>query len=151
MALSLSSRAFDDGNRIPEKYGYDEANVNPPLSVAGVPDGAASLALVVDDPDAREPAGKIWDHWVVWNIPPETDVPEDWNAESDGATEGVNDFDERGYGGPAPPDKEHTYRFTLYALDTTLDLPDTATKADLEDAIEGHVLEQVTLEGTYAP
>ncbi len=152
MSLSVSSPAFDDGARIPEQYGHDAANVNPPLSVSGVPDDAVSLALVVDDPDAREPAGKIWDHWTVWNVPPSVEeIPENWDASADGATEGTNDFDERGYGGPAPPDREHTYRFKLYALDTDLDLPESAGREEVEAAVEGHVLDDALLKGTYAP
>jgi hypothetical protein len=150
--LRLSSPAFEDGAPIPEEYGYTERNVNPPLEVAGVPDGAESLALVMDDPDAMEPAGKVWDHWVVWNVPPGTsEIPEGWDPAADGATEGENSWGETGWGGPNPPDREHTYRFVVYALDTTLDLPPSATKADLQDAATGHLLEDATLEGTYAP
>ncbi|MFB6270952.1 MAG: YbhB/YbcL family Raf kinase inhibitor-like protein, partial [Halobacterium sp.] len=150
--LELSSPAFADGERIPEQFGRGAADVNPPLSVSGVPADAESLALVVDDPDAVEPAGKVWDHWTVWNIPPSVqELPEDWNPEADGATTGTNDFDERGYGGPAPPDREHTYRFKLYALDAELDLPPSAGREDVEAAVEGHVLDRAVLEGTYAP
>ena len=150
--LELSSPAFDDGERIPRAYGYREQNVNPPLRVADVPDEAASLALVVDDPDAQEPAGKIWDHWLVWDVPTDIgEIPEDWDADADGATEGQNDYGEHGYGGPNPPDREHTYRFRLYALDTELDLSAGATKDDLLAAIEGHVLAEAQLDGTYAP
>lgn len=146
--LTLESPEFDHGERIPEEYGYTEANVNPPLEIDGVPDDAESLALIVDDPDAQEPAGKVWDHWIVWNVPPETGtIPEDWDA--DEPTEGTNDYGERGYGGPNPPDREHTYRFTLFALDTTLDLDTDADADDLESAMEGHVLERTQLEGTY--
>ncbi|MFB6147153.1 MAG: YbhB/YbcL family Raf kinase inhibitor-like protein [Halobacteriaceae archaeon] len=148
--LQLTSPTFDDGAPIPDQYGYTARNVNPPLHVAGVPAAAASLALVVDDPDAVEPAGQVWDHWVVWNVDPDTTtVPEDWDAA--GAVEGQNDYGEVGYGGPNPPDREHTYRFVLYALDVTLDLDRGATKDDLEDAIDGHVLADATLTGTYAP
>jgi Raf kinase inhibitor-like YbhB/YbcL family protein len=147
--LTLSSPAFADGERIPERYGYTNDNVNPPLRVEGVPSEAASLALVVDDPDAREPAGKVWDHWVVWNLDPgTTEIPEGWGGD---AVEGRNDYGERGYGGPNPPDREHTYRFILYALDATLDLDAGATKDDLEAAMEGHVLAEAELTGTYAP
>lgn len=150
--LSLSSPAFADGERIPEQYGYTEENVNPPLVVEGVPEGAVSLALVVDDPDAVEPAGTVWDHWLVWNVDPGVDeIPTGWNAREAGAVEGQNDFGEHGYGGPNPPDREHTYRFRLYALDTSLDLGRSATKDDLEDAMAGHVLDRDLLEGTYAP
>jgi Raf kinase inhibitor-like YbhB/YbcL family protein len=149
--LTLSSPAFDDGERIPERHSRDAADIAPPLSVRGVPDGAESLALVLDDPDAVEPAGTVWDHWLVWNISPDASIPEGWDPTADGATEGTNDFGETGYGGPAPPDREHTYRFRLFALDTTPDLPPTADKADLEDAMSGHVLDEARLEGTYAP
>lgn len=146
--LSLTSPAFDDGGPIPEEYGYEEQNVNPPLHVAGVPEEAASLALVMDDPDAKPVAGKVWDHWVLYNIPAETtQIRED---EAPGV-EGANDFGEAGYGGPNPPDKEHTYVFTLYALDTELDLSQGATKEEVENAMEGHVLAKDVLEGTYAP
>ncbi|MFB6087014.1 MAG: YbhB/YbcL family Raf kinase inhibitor-like protein [Haloarculaceae archaeon] len=149
--LTLSSPAFADGDRIPREYGYDEGNVNPPLEIANVPQGAESLVLIVDDPDAREPAGKIWDHWVVWNVPPDTgEIPEDWSP-SDGVVEGQNDYGETGWGGPNPPDREHTYRFLLYALDTTLDLGPGASKDDVYDAAEGHVVGKARLEGTYAP
>lgn len=152
MSLRISSSAFEVGAPIPEEYGHDAENVNPPLSVSGVPDDAASLALVVDDPDAVEPAGKVWDHWTVWNVPPEVqEIPEDWDPEADGATEGTNDFDERGYGGPAPPDREHTYRFKLYALDTSLDLSPSVGREEVEDAVDGHVVDDAVLEGTYAP
>ncbi|WP_424019509.1 YbhB/YbcL family Raf kinase inhibitor-like protein [Halorientalis pallida] len=148
--LRLESPAFEDGERIPEKYGYTEDDVNPPLHVENVPDGAVSLVLIVDDPDAMEPAGKIWDHWLVWDIDPDIgEIPEDWAA--DDATEGQNDYGEHGYGGPNPPDREHTYRFRLYALDATLDLPASTGKGDLEDEMMGQVLANARLEGTYAP
>lgn len=146
--LELSSPAFDDGARIPEEYGYTEADVNPPLAISGVPDEAESLALIVDDPDAAEPAGKVWDHWVVWNIPPDVGtIPEDWTPTE--ATEGQNDYGETGWGGPNPPDREHTYRFLLYALDTTLSLSPDATKDDVYDAASGHVVGKAELNGTY--
>jgi hypothetical protein len=150
--LQLSSPAFDDGDPIPEQYGYTEANVNPPLHIAGVPAETESLALVVDDPDAMEPAGKIWDHWLVWNVDPDqTEIPEDWSPESAEADEGQNDYGEHGYGGPNPPDRAHTYRFMLYALDTDLALSSAADKDQLQDAMTGHVLADARLEGTYAP
>ena len=150
--LHLSSHAFADGERIPEQYGYTAENVNPPLAIEGVPGDAESLVLIVDDPDAKEPAGKIWDHWLVWNVDPDTgEVPEGWSPDEAGAVEGQNDYGEHGYGGPNPPDREHTYRFMLYALDTTLDLSPAADKDALHDAMTGHVVADTTLEGTYAP
>jgi Raf kinase inhibitor-like YbhB/YbcL family protein len=149
-SLELSSPAFTDGGPIPREYGYTNENVNPPLEIDGVPDGTESLALVMDDPDAVEPAGKVWDHWLVWNIDPSTrTIPEDWNAA--GAVEGQNDYGERGYGGPNPPDREHTYQFRLYALDERLDLEAGATKDDLEALLTDLVLADAELEGTYAP
>jgi hypothetical protein len=148
--MRLSSPAFEDGGPIPDRYGYTASNVNPPLTVEGVPEAAVSLALIVDDPDAMEPAGKVWDHWVVWNVPPDVEeIPEGWSVA--GATEGRNDYGESGYGGPNPPDREHTYRFRLYALDEPLSLSASATKADLRAAMEGHVLAEAELTGTYAP
>lgn len=149
--LELTSPAFDDGEPIPEQYGHETADVSPPLSVSGVPDAAESLALVMDDPDAVDPAGMIWDHWVVWNVPTDVEIPEGWDPADDGAVEGENDFGETGYGGPAPPDGEHTYVFTLYAVDTTLDLSEGATKEELERALEGHVVDEAELTGTFAP
>ncbi|MFB6179364.1 MAG: YbhB/YbcL family Raf kinase inhibitor-like protein [Halorientalis sp.] len=150
--LRLSSPAFADGDPIPRQYGYTERDVNPPLSIAGVPDDADSLVLFVDDPDARQPAGKIWDHWLVWNVDPDIhEIPEDWATDDAGAIEGQNDYGEHGYGGPNPPDREHTYRFMLYALDTTLDLSSAADRDELENAMTGHVVADATLEGTYAP
>lgn len=146
--LELSSPAFDNGERIPEEYGYAAENVSPPLEIHGVPEGVGSLALVVDDPDAKEPAGKVWDHWVVWNIPPDTESISEGELPGP-ATEGENDFGEIGWGGPNPPDREHTYRFLLYALDTTLDLARDASKAELYDAASGHMVEKTELRGTY--
>ncbi|WP_049888932.1 YbhB/YbcL family Raf kinase inhibitor-like protein [Natronococcus occultus] len=148
--LTLTSPAFDSGARIPDRYGYDEDNVNPPLEIDGVPEDAETLALIVDDPDAVEPAGTIWDHWVVWNVPAETGtIPEDWS--DDDATEGTNDFGEVGYGGPSPPDREHTYRFAVFALETSFDLGSGTDADGLREAMEGYVLADATLEGTYAP
>lgn len=148
--MDLRSSAFDDGGQIPDEYGYTEANINPPLRIADVPDGTGELVLVMDDPDAVEPAGKVWDHWVLYGIDPSTTAIEEDSIPS-GATEGKNDYGETGYGGPNPPDGEHTYVFTLYAIDTGLDLRPGMTKSEVEDAIEGHVIEKAVLEGRYSP
>jgi hypothetical protein len=142
--LKLTSSAFEDGGEIPRECGYKNGNEKPPLTINGIPEGTKSLALIMDDPDAMEPAGKVWVHWVVWNIDPTT-------TELENVEEGMTDFGEEGYGGPAPPDKRHTYVFKLYALNIELDLPDKSTKADVEKAMEGHIIEQTTLTGTYAP
>lgn len=148
--LTITSPAFENGEQIPDRYGYTEANVNPPLEFEHVPDDAQSLALVVDDPDAVKPAGKVWDHWVVWNISPETtSIPEDWTPTN--AVEGTNDYGERGYGGPNPPDAVHHYRFRLFALRSTLDLPADTDADGLASALEGDVIERARLEGTYPP
>ena len=148
--LELSSPAFDDGDRIPPEYGYTEDNTSPPLEIHDVPPTAESLLLVVDDPDAKEPAGKVWNHWLCWSISPDTEsIPA--GTTPDGAMEGQNDYGETGWGGPNPPDREHTYRFMLYALDTTLELSSAADKRELQDAMTGHVLADARLEGMYAP
>jgi Raf kinase inhibitor-like YbhB/YbcL family protein len=148
--MRLSSPAFDDRESIPNEHGYEVENTNPPLEIGEVPTAAVSLALVLDDPDAQEPAGKIWDHWVVWNIDPDTSRIEEGTTPAD-ATEGRNDFDETGYGGPRPPDREHTYHFRLYALDTGLGLDPGMSKADLREAMETHIIDETELRGTYAP
>ena len=142
--LKLTSSAFSHGGEIPRECGYKNGNKVTPLTVSGIPEGTESLALIMDDPDAMEPAGKVWVHWVAWNIDPT-------KTELAKSTEGMTDFGEVGYGGPAPPDKRHTYVFKLYALDSELDLPGKSAKADVEKAMEGHIIEQATLEGTYAP
>ena len=146
--LKLESFDFSHGGEIPRECGYKNGNKKPELSVSGLPDGRKSLALIMDDPDAMGAVGKVWVHWVVWNIFP---VGNTGVVDVMTGTEGMTDFGEVGYGGPAPPDKRHTYVFKLYALDTELDLPDKSTKADVEKAMEGHIIEQTQLTGTYAP
>jgi hypothetical protein len=148
-SLKLTSSAFEDGGEIPRECGYKNGNEEPALTISGTPEGTKSLALIMDDPDAMGAVGKVWVHWVVWNIPPESDrLVSSLLVEG---TEGTNDFGEVGYGGPAPPDKRHTYDFKLYALEFELDLPDKSTKADVEKAMEGLIIEQTQLTGTYAP
>ena len=143
--LKLTSSAFSDGGEIPREYGYKNGNKVPPLTVSGSPEVPESLALIMDDPDAMGAVGKVWVHWVVLNIAPTT------TENLQDATEGMTDFGEVGYGGPAPPDKRHTYVFKLYALDCKVDLSNESTKAELLEAMEGHIIEQATLTGTYAP
>ena len=146
--LTLSSPAFDGGEPMLDRCGYTADDVNPPLSVSGVPAEAASLLLLVADADADDPARR--DHWLVWDVPPDREaIPEDWSPTT--ATEGQNDYGEVGYGGPNPADGEHTYRFRLYALDATLGLSTSADRAAVTDAATGHILTKATLEGTYAP
>ena len=148
--MQLTSTGFSDGGEIPLELGYKKQNEPPALSINGIPEGTKSLALIMDDPDAMDAVGKVWVHWVVWNIDP-TKPFITGNPRESGFVEGVTDFGEVGYGGPAPPDKRHTYVFKLYALDSKLDLPEGSTKSELENAMEGHILEQATLTGTYAP
>lgn len=148
--LELTSPAFNDGEAIPEPYGRETQNVNPPLRIAGVPGDAESLALIMDDPDAVEPAGKVWVHWLVWNIgPSRVHIPEAW--EPTDPVEGTNDFERTDYSGPVPPDDTHTYRFKLYALNTVLELSADATKMELGQAMNGSVVAQTQLAGTYSP
>jgi len=146
--LKLTSSAFEDGGEIPRECGYKNGNEKPPLTINGIPEGTKSLALIMDDPDAMGAVGKVWVHWVVWNLTWVADGKPDFSRPT---KQGMTDFGEVGYGGPAPPDKRHTYVFKLYALDTSLDLPDKSTKVDLEKAMERHIVDLATLTGTYAP
>jgi Raf kinase inhibitor-like YbhB/YbcL family protein len=149
--MQLSSTAFTEGAPIPAMYTCDATNVSPPLKWSGVPAGAKSLALIVDDPDA--PSG-TWVHWVLYDLPATaSELPEDLPKSqyvAGGAKQGLNDFRHLGYGGPCPPHgKPHRYFFKLYALDALLDLKPGATKQDLERAMEKHILAQAQLMGTY--
>ncbi len=142
--MELKSPAFEHGGTIPSRHTCDGADVSPTLRISGVPKGAAALALVMDDPDAP---GGTFDHWLVWNIPPDTaEVPE--GTEPQGV-EGRTGFGQLGYGGPCPPGGTHRYRFKLYALDQPLDLRAGSGKAKLEGAMKGHVVAEAVLEGTY--
>ena len=155
--LKLTSPAFSDGGEIPRECGYKHGNKVPPLKIDCAYTRIKSLALIMDDPDAMGAVGKVWVHWVIWNISPGAlKILEDEGYKSQTvdilqSDKGMTDFGEVGYGGPAPPDKRHTYVFKLYALDSWLDLPEGSTKSELEKAMEGHIIEQATLEGTYAP
>jgi Raf kinase inhibitor-like YbhB/YbcL family protein len=151
MAISVSSSAFQEGGTIPAKYTCDGNDVSPPLKWTGAPEGTKSIALICDDPDA--PMG-TWVHWVMWNIapsvrelaenvPPKPDLP-------DGSRQGISDFRRPGYGGPCPPSGVHRYYFKVYALDTVLDLPTGAKKADLLKAMKGHILTEGQLMGRYS-
>ena len=148
--MQLTSSGFSDGDEMPIELGYKNGNETPALSINGIPEGTKSLALIMDDPDAMEAVGKVWVHWVVWNIDPTREFITG-NPQESKFVEGMTDFGEVGYGGPAPPDKRHTYVFKLYALDSWLDLPEGSTNSELEKAMEGHIIEQATLTGTYAP
>jgi len=143
--IAFSSPAFHGGEAIPAKYTCDGADASPPLAIGPVPMGTASLALIMDDPDA--PVG-TWVHWVMWNIPPQTrEIHE--NSVPAGASQGRNDWHRIGYGGPCPPSGAHRYFFKLYALDIPLHLSAATIKADLERAMQGHILGKGELMGTY--
>ena len=150
--LTLTSGAFADGEAIPRRYTCDGDDVSPPLTWSGAPSGTESFALIVDDPDA--PVG-TWVHWVLFNVPADQrgldeDVPANEQLE-DGTRQGKNGWGDIGYGGPCPPPgSTHEYAFKLYALDTALDVEVGATKRALTSAMEGHLLGQALLSGTYS-
>ena len=147
--MKLTSSAFNYGSQIPEKYGYKFDNVNPPLKIENIPDDAISLVLIMDDPDAFSAVGKIWVHWTLWNISPHiSEILE--NSIPDDCVQGITDFEEIGYGGPAPPDKIHTYIFKVFALDTILDLKEGCTRIQLEAAMIGHIISEANLTGTFS-
>ena len=148
--MILTSSAFENGGTIPQKYGYKNKNLSIPLKISETPEGTKSLVLIMDDPDAMSVVGKVWVHWVLWNISPKTkEIIE--NSIPENSIEGKTDFDEIGYGGPAPPDKEHTYIFKLYALDIFLDLKQGSTKNEVEESMKEHIITEVKLEGKFAP
>ena len=152
MSIELTSTAFQPGTTIPKQYTGDGADQSPPLKWSEPPNGTQSLALICDDPDA--PRG-TWVHWVVFNLSVQIRELEEGLPTTavlgNGAKQGKNDFGKIGYGGPAPPKgKPHRYFFKVYALDTALDLPPGATKAQqLMDAMKGHILAEGQLVGTY--
>ena len=148
--FTLESEAFDNGGVIPRKYGYKNGNQSPPLKISDIPENTLSLALIMDDPDAMSVVGKVWVHWVLWNINPSTTKLKENSISSD-CLEGKTDFGEIGYGGPAPPDKEHTYIFKLYALDQKLNVNKDSTKKQIEDAMNNHIIAETKLEGRYSP
>lgn len=154
MNFKITSDSFDNGGEIPTQYTCQGRDVSPPLSWSGVPDGARSLALIVDDPDAPDPAAPkmVWVHWVLYNLPPDsTGLAE--NADSDelpaGTQQGKNDWRRTGYGGPCPPIGRHRYFYKLHALDTVLPDLGEPDKAKLEKAMAEHVLAETQIIGTY--
>ena len=154
MALTLHSSAFTQGAGIPARYTCEGADISPPLSWSGVPQGTQSLVLIVDDPDAPDPrAPKMtWVHWLLYNIPPDTDNLAEGAGGGNlpsGTETGINDWKKAAYGGPCPPIGRHRYFHALYALDTMLSGLQRANKARLETAMKGHILAQAELMGTY--
>ncbi len=152
MALAITSTAFGHGGAIPAAHTCEGKDVSPALAFAGVPSGAKSLALIVDDPDAPDPKAPrmTWVHWVLHDLPPSaTGLGEAVKQLPQGTREGLNDWKRTGYGGPCPPIGRHRYFFKLYVLDVVLGDLGTPTKAKLEAAMKGHILAQAELVGTY--
>lgn len=154
MPLTLTSPVFANGGEIPKRHSCEGEDVSPALAWSGVPEGARSLALVVDDPDAPDPQAPrmTWVHWILYNLPPDTTgVPEGASSESypPGTEEGQNDWKSLGYGGPCPPVGRHRYFHKLYALDVVLPDLKAPTKTQLEAAMDRHIIAQAELVGTY--
>jgi Raf kinase inhibitor-like YbhB/YbcL family protein len=144
-SMKLTSSAFEDGSAIPMQYACDGGGMNPPLGLADLPKGTESVALVMEDPDA--PKG-VFVHWILWNISPfVSQIPE--NSIPSNSKEGLNGKGTQGYVGPCPPSGTHHYVFTVYALDTMLKVDAPADAAALRQAMEGHILQEVSLTGTY--
>tara|TARA_B100001146_G_C15806160_1_gene274791 strand:- start:2 stop:478 length:477 start_codon:yes stop_codon:yes gene_type:complete len=147
----------DEGDEIPKKFGYKHGNESPSIFYENCPDDTKCVALIMDDPDAMGAVGKVWVHWLFYKnskkVPlmygVETISPDSLFPQN--VIYGKTDFGEIGYGGPAPPDKRHTYVFKAYALDTTLDLNEGYSKQELEDAMKDHIIAEAKLTGTFAP
>lgn len=150
MPFTLTSAVFTEGQPIPSAYTCEGRDISPALSWTEPPDGTKGLALISDDPDA--PMG-TWVHWVVYNLPSSArGLPEGFRADAqlpDGTRQGTTDFGRTGYGGPCPPSGTHRYFFKLYALDAVLTLKPGVTKQQLEQAMQGHILAEARLMGTY--
>lgn len=154
MTLTITSPAFSHNGEIPTRHTCDGEDISPALEWSGLPEGTKSIALIVDDPDAPDPAAPkmTWVHWVLYNIPPSaTGLPERVKPQDlpSGTEEGLNDWKRTGYGGPCPPIGRHRYFHKLYALDVVLPDLGKPTKKDLEKAMEGHVFARAELIGTY--
>ncbi len=150
--LKLSTSIFESKGLIPSRYTCDGENMNPPLSISGVPADTQSLVLIMDDPDIPEFAKQkfgieVFDHWVVFNIPPDT--KEIFENTLPPGIEGAHSGGALGYAGPCPPDREHRYFFKLYALNTMLSLESGTSREEVERAMEGHVLESTELMARY--
>jgi len=154
MALTLKSDAFGRGEAIPSKYTCEGQDISPPLAWDGVPENVRSLVLIVDDPDAPDPKAPktTWVHWVVYNLPPDVSgLAEGMTSATlpPGTQQGLNDWKRAGYGGPCPPIGRHRYFHKLYALDTNLEGLENPTKAQVEAAMQGHIVAEAELVGTY--
>ncbi|MFP3873423.1 MAG: YbhB/YbcL family Raf kinase inhibitor-like protein [Thiohalophilus sp.] len=154
MSLQLRSAAFSDQQIIPRQYTCEGEDISPPLTWSGIPPGTRSLALIVDDPDAPDPQAPkmVYVHWVLYNLPPESSgLAENSRATGlpEGTLEGLNDWQQPGYGGPCPPIGRHRYFHKLYALDTVLPALHNPSKDQLLAAMEDHILARAELVGTY--
>ena len=143
--MKITSSAFHEGANIPSKFTCDGSDTSPPLQIGGVPPGAKSLVLIVDDPDAP---GGLFTHWLVWNIPPQTGSIAEGSAPQ--GVQGANDFGKSGYRGPCPPPGTHRYSFKIFALDRELELGSGAKRSQVDAAMKGHVIAQGELVGRYA-
>jgi Raf kinase inhibitor-like YbhB/YbcL family protein len=154
MSLTLTSTAFKAGSNIPPIHTCDGDNISPPLSWSGIPSSAKSLALIVDDPDAPDPAApqRIFTHWVLYNLPPNATGLAQGVTSAElprGTKEGLNDWKKPGFGGPCPPIGRHRYFHKLYALDAALPDLGNPSKGELEKAMQAHIIEQAELIGLY--
>jgi Raf kinase inhibitor-like YbhB/YbcL family protein len=143
--MKITSSAFQEGGNIPSKFTCDGSDTSPPLQITGVPSEAKSLVLIADDPDAP---GGLFTHWLIWNIPPQTNSISEGSAPK--GVHGTNDFGKPDYKGPCPPPGTHRYSFKIYALDRELDLRGGAKRSQLDAAMKGHVVAQGELVGRYA-
>jgi len=143
--MKLTSPDFQNNGKIPVKFTGDGEDINPNLIIEEIPPETKSLVLIMDDPDA--PAG-TWDHWLVWNISPETVMIKEDSIPKD-AIQGENSWGRNDYGGPAPPSGTHRYFFSLFALDKELDLEEGSSKTELLEAMENHIIEKAELIGLY--
>ncbi|MGM0629255.1 MAG: YbhB/YbcL family Raf kinase inhibitor-like protein [Patescibacteria group bacterium] len=155
--MKISSSAFKNSELIPQKYSCDGDNINPPLEITEIPESVKSLILIMDDPDipsfVKESKGiDVFDHWVVFNIKPDTEDSTSFTVEEGvepKGSRGVNSTGKTGYMGPCPPDGSHRYFFKIYALNSALDLPESASKAQVEKAMDGLVTDSAELMGHY--
>ena len=143
--MKITSSAFHEGGNIPSKFTCDGSDTSPPLQITGVPSEAKSLVLIADDPDAP---GGLFTHWLVWNIPPQTNSIAEGSAPK--GVQGTNDFGKSGYRGPCPPPGTHRYAFKVFALDRELDLRSGAKRGQVDGAMKGHIIAQGELVGRYA-
>lgn len=144
--MKIKSSAFENNEKIPRKYTCQGEDINPPLEFSEIPKETKSLALIMDDPDA--PLG-TWDHWIIWNIPPETKEIKEGEVPVN-AIQGKNSWGKNSYGGPCPPSGTHRYFFKLYALNEILNINENSKKSDLEKAMKGHIIARAELIGLYA-